>query len=127
MKDYPQLKEMGIKHPEQIEKYIVISISPYDVLKITYTRKKRSLLPSSRTYKFPRIQRDIPSINSDGKTITVLETNENLNKAISELKILLQDKTQKQDVKKALVEQVAFLEEDIALRLKYIKQLAESL
>jgi len=127
MKDYPQLKEMGILHPEQIENYTVAGIYPNDFLRITYTRKKGSLLPSSRTYKLPRIQRDIPDKDSKTKIISVLETNENLNKAISELKDLLQFKRHKQDVKKALVEQITFLEEDIVERSKYIKQLAESL
>lgn len=127
MKDYPQLKEMGIQHPEQIENYTVIGVYPNDFLKITYTRKKGSLLPSSRSYEFPRIQRDLPNKDSETKTVSVLETNEDLNKAISELKDLLQFKSQKQDVKKALIEQITILEKDITERSKYIKKLAESL
>jgi len=127
MKDYPQLKEMGIQHPEQIENYTVIGVYPNDFLKVTYTRKKGSFLPSSRSYEFPRIQREIPDKDSATKTTSVLETNEILNKAISELKDLLQFKRQKQDVKKILIEQVAFLEKDITERSKYIKKLAESL
>ena len=127
MKDYPQLMEMGINNPEQIEKYMVNGISTYDVLRIIYLRKKGSLLPSSRTYKFQRIQREIPATGSEGKSTTVMETNPGLRTAISELKVLLVEKTQKENVKNILREQVVLLEEDIALRSKYIKELTERL
>ena len=127
MKDYPQLMEMGINNPEQIEKYMVNGISTYDVLRIIYLRKKGSLLPSSRTYKFQRIQREIPATGSEGKSTTVMETDPGLRTAISELKVLLEEKTQKENVKNILREQVVLLEEDIALRSKYIKELTERL
>lgn len=127
MKDYPQLLEMGINNPEQIEKYMVNGIATYDVLRVIYLRKKGSLLPSSRTYKFPRIQREIPAIGSEGNSTTVMETNPGLRAAIAELKVLLEEKTQKEDVKNILREQVTLLEEDIALRSKYIRELTERL
>ncbi|MDJ0831934.1 MAG: DUF3461 family protein [Gammaproteobacteria bacterium] len=127
MKDYPQLTEMGIHNPEQIEKYMVNGISTYDVLRVVYARQKGSLLPLSRTYKFPRIPREIPASGTKDDITTVMETNPSLRNAIEELKDLLEERDQKQDVKKLLLEQIALLEEDMALRSKYIKELAEQL
>ncbi len=127
MSEYPQLAEMGINNPEEIEKYMVNGISTYDVLRIVYEREKGSLLPTSRTYKFLRIQREIPASDAKGKTTTVLETHPDLRKALSELDVLCKQKMQKQDTKKVLLEQIRLLEEDMALRSKYIKELAEKL
>jgi hypothetical protein len=127
MKDYPQLTKMGINNPGQIVKYIVNGILTYDVLRITYSRKKGSFLPSSRTYKFPRVQKEIPAKDSNGKSTTVMETDPSLRTAIAELTVLLEEKRQEQDVKNDLLEQVALLEEDIALRSEYIKELIERL
>ena len=99
----------------------------YDVLRITYSRQKGSFLPSSRTYQFLRVQKEIPVRGDEGKTATVMETNPSLRLAIDELKMLLEDTVKKQDVKKALQEQILLLDEDIALRSTYIKELIERL
>jgi hypothetical protein len=56
-----------------------------------------------------------------------METNPGLRSAIDELKLLLDDKVQKQNVKKALREQISVLEEDIALCSSYMKQLIDRL
>jgi intergrase/recombinase len=127
MTDYPQLTEMGICNPMQIEKYMVNGQPTYDVLRIIYLRKKGSFLPSSRTYKFPRVQKELSAEGKEGKTTTVMETNPGLRSAIDELKLLLDDKVQKQNVKKALREQISVLEEDIALCSSYMKQLIDRL
>ena len=127
MKDYPQLARMGIHNPEQIENYMVNGIATYDVLRVVHARKKGSLLPSSRSYKFPRIQREIPATGSDDETTTVMETSPSLRSAVAELKDLLDAKTKKQNLKNVLLEEITLLEEDIALRSKYIKALAERL
>lgn len=127
MTDYPQLTEMGICNPEQIEKYMLNGQPTYDVLRITYSRKKGSFLPSSRTYKFPRVQKELSAGGKEGKTTSVMETNPGLRSAIGELKLLLEAKVQKQNVKKTLLDQISVLEEDIALRSSYIKELIERL
>lgn len=126
MADYPSLVEMGIQHPEQIEKFMVNSVSNQDVLRIIYARKKGSLLPDSRTYKFPRVQKNILEDNGKRQT-TVMESNPELRSALSELKSLLEIKEQKQDLKESILEQISILEEDIALRTQSIKELMKQL
>ena len=127
MDKYPQLEAMGIQNPEQIEKYMVNGISDYDVLRVIYERQSGSLLPLSRTYKFKRVQRDVPLNPKKTKTSAVLETDPELKQAISELKDLLSEKSQKGDVREELLEQIRPLEEDIALRAKYIRKLSKRL
>ena len=53
MSNYPKLTEMGIQHPEEIEKFAVYTVGNTDILQVTYDRKKGSLLPVIRRYKFP--------------------------------------------------------------------------
>jgi len=37
--DYPKLREMGIQHPEEIEKFAVYTVGNTDILSIVYDRK----------------------------------------------------------------------------------------
>ena len=52
---------LGIQHPEQIKDYTISSVDYTDHLWITYTRPEGSLLPSSRSYRFPRLQKSLPA------------------------------------------------------------------
>jgi hypothetical protein len=56
--DYPQLTDLGILNPLQIDRYQVNSIANHDILRVIYERGKDSFLPSTRTYKFPRVQKN---------------------------------------------------------------------
>jgi hypothetical protein len=122
MTDYPRLTEMGIMHPDQIDRFMVNSISNYDALRIIYVRRKGSLLPESRTYKFPRVQKYLIEENGKRRT-TVMEMNPDLSSAVSELEDLLKVKEQKQDLSEAILEQLELLEEDIAMRSECIKKM----
>lgn len=126
MGNYPRLTEMGVMNPEQIDRYVINGIATYDVLKIIYSRKKGSLLPESRTYKFPRLQKTITEDDGNRKTV-VMETNPDLVSALNELKSLLKLKEQKQDIKASLLEQIGILEEEISLRTQCVKDLMKQL
>jgi len=124
MKTYPHLAEMGVLHPEQISSFSVNSISYTDVLRIVYRRPKGSILPLTRTYKFPRIQK---SLKLDDGTIkkkkTVMESDPALKAAVDELKDLMKSRKHKHDIANEVLEELRLLEEDIALRAEYIKEL----
>lgn len=123
MKEYSQLTEMGILHPEQIEKFSVNSVSNFDVLRISYHRAKGSLLPLSRKYKYPRVQRTAV-VNSEAElTADVMETNPALRSAIAELQDLLETKQRQQNAAESILEELQSLEEDVAMRSKRIKEL----
>ncbi len=127
MKNYPQLKEMGITHPDQITKFLINGIAGTDVLRIVYDRRKGSLLPNSRTYKFPRVQKTAVVNKETGQTETVLETNPELVKALAELRDLLEKKQRKECVTDTILEELLLLEEDIALRSSCIRDLVRKI
>lgn len=124
MKTYPRLAEMGVLHALQISNFSVNSIAHTDVLRIVYRRPKGSLLPVTRTYKFPRIQKSLQV--DDGKRKeekVVMDSDPAFRAAVEELKDIMKAKDSKQDIAEAILEELRLLEEDIALRGEYIKQL----
>lgn len=125
--DYARLAEMGIMNPLQIDRYQVNSISNYDILRIFYDRGEASFLPSNRTYKFPRVQKS-KSIGSESKeTKTVMESHPHLREAISELDELLATKEHKETVAESAIAELEALEEEVAMRSAYIRELVKQL
>lgn len=124
MSKYPQLTEMGILHPEQIRAYRINSISRIDVLRIIYKRKEGSLLPSSRSYEFPRVQKTIT--NSKGQPETVLETAPDLRAAVAELTELMQLREQEPELAASMLEELESLEGELACRIQQMKDMLKN-
>ena len=114
---------MGVLHPEQIDRFSVNSIAYTDILKIVYERPKGSMLPVTRTYKFPRIQKPAKADNDTHQTEAVMESHPDLRAALDELQDIIQTKGHKQDVTAAILEELRLLDEDIACRSDCIKSL----
>ena len=124
MSKYPQLTEMGILHPEQIRSYIVNSISGIDVLRIFYSRKPGSLLPTTRSYEYPRVQRTITG--DSGESQTVLETAPELRAALAELKELLQSREPIPELAASVLDELESLEHELACRIQHIRELLKN-
>jgi hypothetical protein len=127
MSDYPKLTEMGIQHPEQIEKFAVYTVGRTDVLQVTYDRKKGSLLPVSRRYKFPQVKNSVIVDSGTRQTETLFESTPAFREALHELEQLKTIREQGQDVAAMIREEVKHLEDDIALRTQYIQSLVDKL
>ena len=119
--DCPQLKQMGVQNPAQIRDYAVNSISGVDVLRIIYKREKGSLLPVSRSYEFPRVQREIKS--ASGKKKSVMETAPALRTAVDELKALIQARTDRPTLAESILDELESLEHEMAWRIEHIREL----
>ncbi len=127
MTDYPRLAEMGVLHPQQIAYFSVNSLEYTDHLRIFYERPKGSLLPTSRTYKFPRVQKKLESDAAVKGAEVVMESNPALREAIAELESLLGVKESKDDLAATMVKELRQLEEDVAIRTDCIKNLVEKM
>ena len=123
MSNYPHLTEMGILNPQEIEKFAIYSTDKLDVLRIIYERKKGSLLPFSKNYKFPRIKKSHLVDSGTRDTAVVFESTEAFRSALHELEELKVNKTKGEDLAALILAEIQFLEEDIALRTEYIKSL----
>lgn len=127
MSDYPKLTEMGIQHPEEIEKFAIYTVGRKDILHITYDRKKGSLLPVSRRYKFPQIKKSVLVDSGTRQTETLFESSPAFREALHELEVLKAARDKGLDLVAMIREEINHLEEDIALRTQYIQTLLDKL
>jgi hypothetical protein len=127
MSDYPKLTEMGIKHPEEIEKFALYTVGRTDILQVTYNRKKGSLLPVSRRYKFPQVKKSVLVDSGTRQTETLFESSPAFREALHELEQLKTAKARGLDLVAMIREEFRHLEEDIALRTQYINTLLDKL
>jgi len=127
MSDYPRLSEMGVKNPQEIEKFAVYTVGRTDILRIIYDRKKGSVLPVSRRYKFPQLKKSVLVDSGTRQTDIVYESVPAFREALHELEQLKLARSKGQDLKALLTEELKHLEEDIALRTQTIQALIEKL
>ena len=123
MKKYPRLEEMGVNNPQEIEKFLIYTTDNFDILRIIYERKKGSLLPVSKNYKFPRIKKSVLVDSGTRQTEVIFESDPAFREALSELEQLKTARDQGADLSELITEEVRLLEEDVALRIDYIKSL----
>lgn len=117
---YPTLTQMGVESPKQIDKFYITSINQIDVLRVVYDRPEESFLPSTRTYKFPRVQ---DTSKSDG----AMRSHPRLRAALAELKTVLDAKTTKESIAAEILGEIELLEEDIAIRSECLKVLVSKI
>jgi hypothetical protein len=125
MSDCPTLEEMGILHPLQVERFQVNSMENYDVLRVIYDRGESSFLPTSRTYKFPRVQKIVGKDSSSAQT--VMDINPCLRKAVDELTEVLKSRKHKQTLAQRVLDEVQQLEDEVHMRSSYIRELIKEL
>ena len=126
VKKYPTLSQMGVDSPKQIGNFYISAINFIDVLRIVYERPKDSYLPSSRTYKFPRVQSKKKTSSGEAEA-AVLETHPMLRTAISELQTILESKSSKENIVAEILSEIELLEEDIAMRSECLKLLVSKI
>lgn len=123
MKNYPRLAEMGIKNPQQIEKFAVYTTDSFDILRIIYERQKGSFLPVSKKYKFPRVKHTVMVDSGTRQTGTVFESTDAFREALHELQQIETVRNEGADLSALINEEIRLLDEDIKLRTEYIKSL----
>ena len=118
---------MGVQNPGQIEKFAVYTVGKTDVLRIIYDRKKGSLLPVSRRYKFPQLKKSVMVDSGTRQTQVVYESTPAFREALHELEELKLMREKGLDLAAMIREELKHLEEDIALRTQYIRSLVDKL
>ena len=85
MKKNIALTEMGVDNPGHIARYTIYTVMETDMLRIIYTREKGSLLPVSKTYKFPRVKKSVLVDSGTRQTQVIFERNPSLANAVTEI------------------------------------------
>ncbi len=123
MSEFPKLREMGVENPREIEKFAFYTVGNMDILRIVYDRKKGSLLPVSKRYKFPQAKKSVLVDSGTRKTETLFESSGAFREALHELEKVIRERKQGQDVAAQIREEIRLMQEDIALRMQYIETL----
>lgn len=119
----PNLSEMGIRNPNQIEHYsLVRTADDMDVLKINYGRPRGSLLPKRRSYEFKRMGKPMSGADTVRMEISPL-----LAAAVDELEHLLRDSKAVAVTKKELQTEIAEISKELNARLAHLSEAVAAL
>ncbi|MGK0270115.1 MAG: hypothetical protein ACI88H_000750 [Cocleimonas sp.] len=114
MSDYPGLTEMGINGFDEIKKYSVQQDQKdRDTLRISYKRKKGSMLPKRKTFRFGRSAKMINDSSAPNGTIEIFEISPFLQKVMLELDKLVGSNHEEKDKVEALLEHINQLEREM--------------
>ena len=128
MSNFPGLAEMGIKGFDEIAHYVLQQDrKDRDTLKIIYKRKKGSLLPHRKVFKFGRASKMIKDDNSPNGSKEVFDISPFLQKVVAELDSLVDKQHLDADKVKLLLKRVDQLEEDVVYASKEIKSILKTL
>ncbi len=127
MSDMNTLTEMGINNPQEIDRYHVHTSNNIDILRIVYKRKKGSLLPTSRRYRFPQVQKSVLINSGTRQTNVIYESADTLRRALDELDITVNKSGNTLSQKEILNDEIRRLEDDFASRISYIRTLIDNI
>jgi len=125
MSKYPALTAMGVLNPEQIARHTTYTTEDSDTLRIIYDRKKGSILPVSKKFKFSRIKKSTMVDSGTRQTEIIFESAPEFRNALDELGELMSARDSHDEVRKLIADEVSALEEDVAARISYIHSLIE--
>ncbi len=124
---YPTLNEMGVSNPEQISRYTLHQVGNVDHLCIVYQRKKNSLLPVTKRFKFPRSEKLVMVDSGTQKMETVNEISPYVTKAMAELDQILKRKRSRKVLIKDIEDEIARIEEEMNAHIASLRSMLERL
>lgn len=124
---FTQLKQMGIKNPNEISGYALFQVEHVDILKIRYKRRKGSILPHSRKYKFGRAVKTIITDSGKPSYHKLYEISPDLQQAIFELDQIIASKQDISNRRQTIIEEIDLLQQDFSSKLSELRSLVEEL
>ncbi|ODP95829.1 MULTISPECIES: DUF3461 family protein [Salinivibrio] len=118
---YQQLKNIGIEHPEKIERYSLRQEASYDTLKVYFSKQKGDLFARSMKFKYPRQRKNVVVDSGTGRSREVTEINRSLSLVIDELDRIVQHEQTEQDVKQKVLTDLRHLEKVVASKIAEIE------
>jgi len=127
MSDLKALTAMGVQNPEQIARFSIYTTDDADTLRIIYNRKKGSILPVSKKFRFPRLKKSTMIDGGTDKTGVIYESSAEFRNALHELNELMDQKENADEIRKLILDEIHTLEEDVAARMSYIQSLVKKI
>ena len=128
MSNYPGLKEMDVSGFDEIKSYSVQQDKKdRDILRISYKRKKGSMLPKRKTFRFGRSEKMINDTTAPGGTVTVYEISPFLQKVMLELDSIIGTSHDEKDKVKELLRHIKQLERETMFATAKMKELLKEM
>lgn len=121
---YPTLLEMGINRCDEITHYALRQDGKSrDILKVFYKRKKGSVLPERKTFKFGRSAKMVADSQAPNGSLEVFEISPFLLKAVKELDSIVDGNHSNSDKLKLMLKHIEQLEKDFKFVTAEVKNL----
>ncbi len=128
MNEFPTLDEMDISRTQEITHYSLRQDGKArDILRIYYKRKKGSVLPERKTFKFGRSAKMVRDDSSPSGGSEVYEISPFLQKAVAELDSIVDKRNKEINTSKLLIARIEQLEKDVTAATSEIKALVKEL
>lgn len=128
MSNYPSLTEMDISGFDEIKRYTVIQDKKdRDILRISYKRKKGSMLPKRKTFRFGRSAKTIKDSSTKNGMKETFEISPFLQKVMLELDSIIGTSHKEKDKVKALIEHIEQLEREMKFTAAQMKQILKEM
>jgi len=127
MSNYSALDAMGIRNPEQIERFATYMSDRTDILRITYNRKPGSMLPVTRKYRFPQLKKSTMVDSGTRKTEVIFQSSAEFRNAVAELEQLMDAHSSVDEIRKLILAEMAALEEEVAAHMDSIRSLIKKI
>ena len=114
MSKYPALAAMGINNPNEIERFALYMADNTDIIRIVYNRKKGSILPVSKKFKFPRLKKSTLVDSGTRQTEVLFESSQEFRNAVAELEKLIDTKHSADELRRLVEDEVRAMEEEVA-------------
>ncbi len=111
--EYPTLKKLGITRPHEISGYTLSTSGNIDTLRVRYTRKKGSFLPTSKRFQFLRDPMKGMNNENEPTQSVVTEISPVLAQVLLELESLLSAEKSTRNKKEQLLKDINDFEKDI--------------
>lgn len=111
--EYPTLKKLDITRPHEISSYTLSTSGNIDTLRVRYTRKKGSLLPTSKRFQFSRTPMKGMNDENEPTQSIITEVSPVLTQVLLELETLLSTKITTQNKKEQLLKEINNFEKDV--------------
>ncbi|EJD6334068.1 DUF3461 family protein [Proteus mirabilis] len=124
---YDNLKNLGIQHPEDIDRYTLRQEANNDILKIYFRKDKGEFFAKSVKFKYPHQRKTISDTQSGQGFKEVNEINTNLRYVIEELDQICQQDQVEVDLKHKILDDLRHLEHVVANKIAEIEADLEKL
>lgn len=128
MSNFPTLLEMDINRFDEITHYSLRQNGKSgDILKIYYKRKKGSVLPERKTFKFGRSAKMVADTSAKNGSVEIFEISPFLLKAVSELDNIVSKRHKEKDLTELLLKRIDQIEKDIKASTDELRSIVKSL